>query len=349
MAKAYPTGSEELIVGIEDITYCLGSDRLSNAALGLENPQWDMARIFERTGVASRPVAAPNETALDLGEKAAIDLLTKVSTLADQIDALIFCTQTPDHILPPNSTLLHGRLGMNLGIMAFDIVHACSGFVYGLGIGRSLIQSGVAQRVLLVNADTYTRLLHPKDRSTRPIFGDAAAATLISGVAPSIAILDMTFGTAGKQADRFLVKSGGARDTNRLAPTDALFENSGRVRSDAHVYMDGLGVLSFFTSVVPKAVREILERNLLSIDDISLFIFHQASQLALEGLQRSLSIPIEKMVFDLHDTGNLVSASIPVAIARVISTKKPRPGQLAVLCGFGVGLSWGTALVRFEE
>ncbi len=336
-------------VGIEDISYCLGSDRLSNADLQLENPNWDVGRIFERTGVTSRPIAAPSETSLDLGERAVIALFEKLDILGDQIDALIFCTQTPDHVLPPNSMLLHGRLGLPQGVMAFDIMHACSGFIYGLGIGRSLVLSGTAKRVLLVTADTYTRLLHPKDRSTRPIFGDGAAATLISAFEPALTVLDMTFATEGKHAGRFIVKSGGARYKSDKSLVDVVVDKSGRVQSDEHIYMDGMGVLSFFTGVVPKAVKEILTRNQLSINDISLFVFHQASKLALEGLQRSLAIPENKIFIDLCDTGNLVSASIPVAISRVMVSRRPQPGQFAVLCGFGVGLSWGTALVRFEE
>jgi len=338
-----------LNTGIEAIAYCLGTNRLTNEGLARENPQWDMGRIMERAGVASRPIAAPSETALDLGEKAATGLLKKLELSGDQIDALIFCTQSPDHLLPPNSALLHGRLGLPHGVMAFDIMHACSGFIYGLGIGRSLVQSGTATRVLLVTADTYTRFLHPQDRATRPIFGDGAAATLITAVEPALSVVDMTFGTAGKQAGRFIVKSGGARYPIQRAAVEAEVDQSGRVRSDEHVYMDGMGVLSFFTSVVPKAVKEILIRNQLSMNDVSLFVFHQASQLALEGLQRSLAIPAAKMLIDLCDTGNLVSASIPVALARLMASRRLQPGQLVVLSGFGVGLSWGTALVRFEK
>ncbi len=336
-------------IGIEGISYFLGSNQLSNATLQSENPQWEMESILERSGVISRPIAAPGETALDLGEGAATALLTKLGLLAHQVDALIFCTQTPDHILPSNSVLLHGRLGMHQGVMAFDIMHACSGFIYGLGIGRSLVQSGVATRVMLVTADTYTRLLHPKDRSTRPIFGDGAAATLISASKPALSVLDMTFATAGKQAGRFIIKSGGERHPSQSSALNVVIDKSGRVKSDDHIYMDGLGVLSFFTGVVPMAVKEILVRNQLSIEDIHLFVFHQASQLALDGLQRSLKIPAEKMLNDLRETGNLVSASIPVALARVMASLRPQPGKLALLCGFGVGLSWGTALVRFEE
>lgn len=335
-------------VGIEAISYCLGARRVTNDMLGVENPEWDMSKIFERSGVMSRPVADEGVTALDLGEKAVVGLLRAASCAIDEIDGLIFCTQTPDYVLPSNSALLHGRLGMAHGVMAFDITHACSGFVYGLGIARSLVLSGAAKRVLLVNADTYTRLLHAQDRSTRPIFGDGAAASLISAEPLALNVLDANFGTAGKQTDRFIVKFGGARHPANQDVPKASVDGAGRVHSDAHVYMDGLGVLSFFTSVVPKSVKEVLARNQLTVEDISLFVFHQASRLALEGLQRSLAIPAEKMVMDLQDTGNLVSASIPVALARVLANNTLKPGQLVVLCGFGVGLSWGAALVRFE-
>jgi 3-oxoacyl-[acyl-carrier-protein] synthase III len=335
-------------LGINAITYSLGSRSLTNEELAAENPQWDMARTFERTGIISRPVAEASETALDLGEKASFALFKQVGITANEIDALIFCTQTPDYVLPPNSTLLHGRLAMPQNVMAFDINHACSGFIYGLGIGQSLIKSDTAKRVLLVTGDTYTRLLHPQDRATRPIFGDGAAATLITGEDPVVSVIDMTFHTGGKVADRFIVKRGGARNPHLTNPEPETIDKSGRVRSDGHVYMDGLGVLSFFTSVVPKAVREILSRNQMSMEDISLFVFHQASQLALDGLQKSLAIPDEKMVVDIQDTGNLVSSSIPVALSRVLKDRCLKPDQLVLLCGFGVGLSWATALVRFN-
>lgn len=335
-------------LGINAITYSLGSRRLSNEELAAENPQWDMSRTFERTGITSRPVAESSETALDLGEQASLALFKHVGITANDIDGLIFCTQTPDFVLPPNSTILHGRLAMPQNVMAFDINHACSGFIYGLGIGQSLIKSDTAKRVLLITGDTYTRLLHHQDRATRPIFGDGAAATLITGEDPVVSVLDMTFHTGGKAADRFIVKRGGARNPHLTNPAPVTIDKSGRVLSDEHIYMDGLGVLSFFTSVVPKAVREILSRNQLSIDQISLFIFHQASQLALDGLQKNLAISDQKMVVDIQDTGNLVSSSIPVALSRVLEDRRIEPNQLVLLCGFGVGLSWACALVRFN-
>lgn len=338
--------AEKFGVGIEVIAYSLGNETLTNDHLQIENPQWDMAKTLERTGVVSRPIAPTGTTALDMAYEASLEALEKLQLSSADIDALIFCTQTPDHILPPNSTILHGRLGMPPTVMAFDIAHACSGFVYALGIARSLVLSGTAYRALVITADTYSRLLHPLDRSVRPLFGDGAAATVVSAQNPALTILDMSFGTSGRHADRFIVKNGGSRYPSNTEGDVVSVDKGGRVHSQNHIYMDGMGVLSFFTSVVPVAVREILNKQNKVLDDVSLFVFHQASQLALEGIARSLKIPPNKMVIDMTDTGNLVSASIPVALSKLIAKGTLAKGQLIVLCGFGVGLSWATALVQ---
>ena len=335
-------------VSIKSIAYSLGTNRVDNQSLEHENPTWEMKKIVERTGVFSRPIALPDETALDLGERAVLNLFKLYPSLAGEIDTLIFCTQTPDYLLPGNAVLLHGRLGLPQNIMAFDISHACSGYIYGVGIGKSLIQSGMAGTVLLVTADTYSKLLHPEDRSTRPIFGDGAAATILSA-GGGLVIIDMAFYTDGTKADRFIIESGGAKKKVPSGQLASKVDGSGRVRSEEHIYMDGLGVLSFFNSVVPKSVKKILEENNLSLDDVSVFLFHQASRLALEGIQKSLSIPKEKMIIDIEDTGNLVSSSIPVAFSRALKKAVIKPGQLVVVCGFGVGLSWGVSLIKYTE
>lgn len=336
-------------VGIQEISFCLGAESLSNKALQMEKPEWPVKQLAERTGVETRAIASSSETALDLGEKATRKLFKKSQVSIEEIDALIFCTQSPDHVLPPNSTLLHGRLGLSDKVMAFDISHACSGFIYGLGIARSLVISESASKVLLVNADTYSRYLHEDDRSTRGIFGDGAAATLITKTDPLLTITDLTYGTSGKNANRFIIKCGGSKyPTKQLNQEQTTNDPTVGERSDHHINMDGMGVLSFFNSVIPPAVNNILERNSLTTEDVRYFVFHQASKLGLDGLQRSLSIPAEKMVFEMSDTGNLVSASIPTALARVIASQKPKKGDIIVLCGFGVGLSWGAAIAIYN-
>ncbi len=188
-------------------------------------------------------------------------------------------------------------------------------------------------------------MLHENDRSTRPLFGDGAAATIITRTKEVFKIVDQSFNTSGKQGDRFIVKRGGAR-----FPKKVEHQNVDKVsKSENHINMDGMGVLSFFNSVVPKDVIGLLDRNDLSIENIKLFIFHQASKLALEELRRNINIPPEKMLVDLVETGNLVSSSIPIALARVMKKNILKAGDLVLLSGFGVGLSWGSILIRVQQ
>lgn len=337
---------DNLHIGIEGIEIFLGQTTVSNSQLQEENPSWDMSKTLERSGVKSRPIASPGTTALDLAYEAANKLLNQLKCDSCEIDALIFCTQTPDYVLPPNSSLLHGRLNLNSNVMAFDISHACSGFIYGLGIARSLVASGAAKKVLLITSDTYSRLIHPADRSIRPLFGDGAAATMVSSGNLVMKIKDMSFGTAGKKADRFIVEVGGARNDADISE-EVILDRSGRIKSLKHISMDGLGLLSYFNNIIPASVLELLDKNGKAVSDISLFLFHQASRLALEGVARGLKIPNKKMIIDMEETGNLVSSSIPVLISRLLKSSAIPKGQPVILCGFGVGLSWGTALVEF--
>jgi 3-oxoacyl-[acyl-carrier-protein] synthase-3 len=332
-------------VTIEAIESALPEHIVTNADLAREYPSWDMGRLLDRTGVEERRIAAPDETALDLGYRACQALAARGALKPDEIDALIFCTETPDYPIPPNSSLLHGLLELPINVMAFDITLACSGFVYALGIARSLVLSGTAPRVLIVTADTYSRLIHPGDRSSRCLFGDGAAATIV-GTGPGLEILDVKFNTAGAKYDRFIVRAGGSRVPRSELTREIATDRSGNTRTAENIEMDGLGVLSFFNTAVPRAVRDMLSSNGLSDNQIDCYVFHQASLVALQGVARALSIPPDRMIFNLAKIGNLVSASVPVALRFALDERRLREGKMAVLCGFGVGLSWATALVR---
>jgi len=212
-------------------------------------------------------------------------------------------------------------------------------------LADSLIRSGVAERVLLATADTYTRYIHPGDRATRCLFGDGGAVSIIVESQNARGIRDIRCGTAGTQYKKFIIPAGGMRMPRSASSARETIDHSGNVRTEEHIKMDGLGVLSFFNATVPCSVKETLTQNGLSIDEVDLFVFHQASQVVLDTLRTAMGIPPGKMVYDLAEVGNLVSASIPVALSRAFERGQAKPGQLALLCGFGVGLSWGTALV----
>jgi 3-oxoacyl-[acyl-carrier-protein] synthase III len=333
------------VTAIECIACAFPARVLSNAELRSAYPEWDFDRLEKRTGVFNRYVAGPEETALDFAELACRQLDAQGQLKPSEIDAVIFCTQSPDYVMPPNACVLHGRLHLGASVMALDITLACSGYVYGLQLARSLISARAARRVLLATADTYTRYIHEGDRATRCLFGDGGAVSIISESQDGRGIRDIRCGTAGQQYTKFFIPAGGMRTPRSSETQRETADPSGNIRSAEHIHMEGFGVLSFFNATVPCSVTEMLARNGLSIDDIDLFVFHQASQVALDSIRKALNIPVENMVYALADTGNLVSASIPVALHEAFRTGQARPGQLALLCGFGVGLSWATALV----
>jgi 3-oxoacyl-[acyl-carrier-protein] synthase-3 len=335
------------LVRIEAIEYCLPAQVVSNTLLKRQYPSWDFTRLEERTGVFSRPIAQPQETALDFAEIATRRLLERGDIAREEIGAIIFCTETPDHPIPPNACILHGRLELPTTVMAFDIDLGCSGFVYGLGLAQGLIAGRVvAGKVLLINGDTYSRLIYPGDRATRVLFGDGSAVTVVAPAHGNAGVLDLHMATGGRYFRRFIVPAGGSRQPLSEATARVTKDRSGNERTPAHIEMDGLGVLTYFNRVIPPSVTELLARSSLTPADIKLFVFHQASRVALESISRILNLPPDKVVIDLEETGNLVSASIPVTLRRALDRKQVGPGDLVLLCGFGVGLSWGSVLVR---
>jgi 3-oxoacyl-[acyl-carrier-protein] synthase III len=325
---------------IEDIAYALPENVVTNAMLRESYPEWDFDRLEDRTGVFERHIAGPGETALDLTEKACAKLDL------NGVDGIVFCTETPDHPIPSNACLLHGRLGLAKNVLALDINMGCSGYVYALEVARSLVRCGTATKILLATGDTYSQFINSGDRATRVLFGDGAAVSIISGSQDDSGIIDLTLGSSGKHYERFMVPAGGSRQPLSDATTTEVTDKSGNVRTPADITMDGFGVLSFFNGTIPGEVQALLERNQLGIDDPDLFVFHQASRVALDSIARALKIPDEKMVRNMGKVGNLVSSSVPVALKMAMDSGKAQPGDLVLLCGFGVGLSWATALMK---
>jgi len=331
---------------LKAIAYALPEKILTNQELSSKYPEWDLTRLENRTGVRQRYIAKDNETALDLAEKACSILLEEFPEAMELIDGIIFCTETPDYLLPSNASLLHGRLNFDRSVLALDINMGCSGFVYCLEVANNFIKSGGAENILLVTADTYSKLINPRDRATRVLFGDGAAASLITKSEEG-GIIDVVLGTDGRYFDRFMVPAGGARQKQDGQTGVEHSDRSGNFRSAEDINMDGFGVLSFFNAIIPEEVNSILEKNGISKDQVDLFVFHQASKIALDSIVKVLEIPAQKAVNEMLDTGNLVSASIPVALKKTIDKGKAKRGDLILLCGFGVGLSWGTALIRY--
>jgi 3-oxoacyl-[acyl-carrier-protein] synthase-3 len=331
---------------IRGVAYALPQRSLTNEMLSEEHPEWDMQRIMTRTGVATRYIARPDETAFDLACRASDLLLEEHPELRDQIDAILFCTQSADYPLPGNSALLHGYLGLSDEVFALDLNLACSGFVYGLALAHSLIAGGLAANVVLVTADTYSKYIHPDDRAARTLFGDGAAAAWIGASGSDRGLVDVLCSTSGKDHQLFMVPAGGCRNPKSAETARGRRDLVGNVRSMESIHMDGAAVLAWVETNVPPQVRALLERNDLTLDDIDLVILHQASKVTLDSLCRSLAIPSEKAFRNLRDIGNTVSASIPIAYRDAADQLRLPPGSLVLLCGFGVGMSSATAILR---
>jgi 3-oxoacyl-[acyl-carrier-protein] synthase-3 len=234
-------------------------------------------------------------------------------------------------------------LGIPTTAGAIDFNLGCSGYVYGLSIAKGLIFSGTAQNVLLITSETYSKHLHPKDKSNRTIFGDGAAATLVSneGFAE---ILNFSLGTDGRGAENLITKTGAFRFTK--AKNDLHFDEEGNPVSSDHLYMNGTEIFNFTLENVPIIVEDTLKKNNLSMNGISLFIFHQANKYLMNFLRKKLRIKEEKFYYFIENVGNTVSSTIPIALKEAQNENKLHGNIL--LAGFGVGYSWGGLVLNCE-
>lgn len=315
---------------------------LNNAELAQLYPDWTAEKIFEKTGIRERHVVPEGVCASDLAFAAAERLFGRRTREADY---LLFCTQTPDYLLPTTACLLQHRLGLPTTCAALDFNLGCSGYIYGLSLSNSLLQSGAAKKILLLTADTYTRLIHPQDKSTRTIFGDAGTATLLSKDS-NARLHSFVLGSDGSGAEQLMVKASGARCPNADGlPTT--IDDSGNVHDPACLFMNGPEIFNFTLKAVPKLVHDVLERAKLSLVEVDLVVFHQANAFMLEHLRRKLGIPHEKFVLNLEYCGNTVSSTIPLALEHVIATGRLKSGMKVLLAGFGVGYSWGGCILEF--
>ena len=333
---------ESEMAGIVGIEYVLPKSILTNEELVTDYNTWSADKIYNKTGIRERHISDSEETATDLGIQAAMKLIDTGIIDKDEIDFIILVTQSPDYLLPTSACIIQNKLGLNKSVGAFDINLGCSGFVYGLAVSKSLVDSGIASNVLLITSETYTKYINKLDRSTRTIFGDAAAATLVGKGGMRIGEFDL--GTDGKGKDLLIIQSGGAR-LNRNKETAIERDYDGNVRSQDNLFMDGTGIFEFSIREVPSSIERVLAKENIAKEDIDLFVFHQANKYMLDFLQRTMKIEKSRFYVNMSDTGNTVSASIPIALKRAMEDEKFHDSQRILLCGFGVGLSWGSTII----
>jgi 3-oxoacyl-[acyl-carrier-protein] synthase-3 len=318
---------------INKVTYYLPENTVDCFELDKEKPEWKISEKFAKTGVRYLHHAAADETTLDMACKAAEKALENIEELPDTI---IVCTQTPDRLLPHCAAMLQDRLGLPKSTLCFDLNLGCSGYGYGLGTAYSYLESGLSKRVLLVTVDNYSKVVSPDDSKCYILFSDGASATIIDRPKQKPIF---RFGTDGARSEAIVCKNSGisvvtdhTEDTTIAKP---LFE------------MDGYGVFLFTLGTIPTEITKLLKTADLNLDDIDLFVFHQASRFVLESIGNKLQIPKEKLIIDLEEVGNTTSSSIPIALKRAEESGKLKRGNKVLTFGFGIGLSWSGAIFNY--
>jgi 3-oxoacyl-[acyl-carrier-protein] synthase-3 len=331
---------------IEGVDYYLPTQQLTNADLAAEFPEWSVEKISSKTGIRTRHIAADDEFTSDLAVAAGRKLLDRLALSSSDIDYLIVCTQSPDYFLPSVSTIVQDRLGLSTAAGAADVNLGCSGYIYSLGIAKGLIESDQVSNALVITSDTYSKFVNPKDKSVRTIFGDGAAATLVSATAEQSQVYAITYGSDGTGASSLLVPNGGLRDGRRLAPKAAT--DARKLTSNGFdLYMDGPAIFNFTIDAVPRLVDTVLEKAQLQLEDVDLFVLHQANKFMLEHLRTKLGIDRDRFFVSMEDSGNTVSSTIPIALTEAERAGKLLAGHKVMLLGFGVGLSWGGLMVQW--
>jgi 3-oxoacyl-[acyl-carrier-protein] synthase III len=329
---------------IKGISYYLPERVLTNKDLAEEFPEWSAEKVASKVGISCRHIAAENETASDMAVAAANMLINDYKIDKTTIDFILLCTQSPDYFLPASSCIIQERLGLSTNAGALDFNQGCSGFIYGLSLAKGVICAGIAKNVLLITSETYSKYIHAKDKGNRTIFGDAAAATLISsdGFAQ---LLDFRLGTDGRGARNLIVETGGLRCLG--ARNTVTWDESGNPVSADHLYMNGTEIFNFTLETVPMLVKDILSKNGLAQEDIDFFVLHQANRYIMEYLRKKMRIDSEKFYYYIENVGNTVSSTIPIAIKEGIKDGSFTSGNKVLLAGFGVGYSWGGTILQF--
>jgi len=326
---------------LRHISAAYGSDHRTNAGLVSLNRDWSADRISSKVGIESRPMVAAGETATDLAARAAQAAMAEISCDRRSIDTLILVTQSPEYILPSSACILQHRLALRDSIAAFDVGLGCSGFNYALWLSRALLRSRQARNILLICAETYSRYCDPHDVTTATLFGDGAAAAILQAdeTGALATIGESVLGTDGSGAEDLIVREGGAR--SRAGPSPPKAERP-------ILRMDGPSVFRFALDRVRTACDEVLAKVDLAWCDIDVVLCHQANRFMLQALQKQLGLDDSRLPIDVHDIGNLSTASLPVHISRWLDSPRERAVRHSLAVGFGVGYSWGATHILWH-
>jgi len=336
-------------IGILAVDFELPEGLLTNVELESRFGAEGLRTTLAAAGIRNRRVAPPNVCASDLAFSAANRILNIGGVSRNDVDLLIFCTQSPDCLVPATACILHDRLKLSKQCAAFDLNLGCSQYIYGLAVAISMLKSGFATLALVLTGDTLTRQVNPGDRSIVALMGDAGSATLLGPVGKDEGFLGFELGTDGAGHGHLIVPAGGARLPASPKTAVEKTDTEGNIRSERNLHMNGIAMFHFSISMIPKVITTLLRRMFVKFEEVDLFLFHQAGKYVLECLLERLQIPIEKTHLFFEDVGNTSGSSIPLLVCDAFRAGKIRPGMLIVLAGFGAGLSWGATLIRWPS
>ena len=295
--------------------------------------------IVTRTGIRERRIAADDQASSDLGLEAAREAMADAGVRAEDLDLIIVGTATPDMLFPATACVLQDRLGAKRA-GAFDLSAACSSWVYGVAVAHGYVSSGLAETVLVVGAETLSKITNWKDRSTCVLFGDSAGAVVVRPSEPGQGFLSFYLGADGGGADLISQPAGGSR-------LPASYETVERAQHTLH--MNGREVYKFAVRIIPRAIEEAVRRAGLTLADVDWFIPHQANIRIIDAAAERLGQPREKFFINVERYGNTSSASVPVALYEAVRAGLIHRGDLAVLVAFGGGLTWGSTALRWTK
>jgi 3-oxoacyl-[acyl-carrier-protein] synthase-3 len=334
-------------VGITSMAGAIPKNKIVNREYTSYFPKDVVMDIVDKTGVEERRFATKDQTASDLCQAAAEQLFLDNSIEKSEIDILLFITQTPDYRMPATSIALQHRLGLPKTTAAFDINLGCSGFVYGLSVAYAYATMPTVRKVLVLDGETRSKVYHPKDRKTGFIFGDAGVAAIIEK--QEVGNSYFSLNSDGSKSDLIKIDAGGYRNPSSSETTqEKVVDAHGNIRTDEHGYMNGPDVFNFVLREIPKNIKEILKFAGKNLEDFDYVVFHQANKFMNDYLAKKLKLESTKVPSTIAKYGNTSSVSIPITIVDQLKDKLESPKKL-LLCGFGVGMSWATAILPTKQ
>ena len=303
--------------------------------------------LVKTTGIERKHVAEKNQTTSDLCEVAANKLLDRLSWNREDVDLIVFVSQSPDYYLPATAIILQDKLKLSSNCLAFDVGLGCSGYIYGLSIVASMISAGHLKKALLLVGDVSSSTVSSSDKSTYPLFGDAGTATAIEFSKNSSGQFNMMSDGAGYET--IIIRDGGIRNKVSKGSFDLKEVSQGISRCALDLELDGLEVYNFSVTKVPPLIKVLMEETKTTPEDYKYFVMHQANRLMNETIRKKLKFTEEQSPYSLKNYGNTSSASIPLTICSELSDKMDSKNQKVLLSGFGVGLSWGAVALNLDK